>query len=126
MTKRILIAISIFGLSGAAALAQTVTPPVAPQPTPGVSTTPQATLPTTTPGDAKAQGKPMMAEETPPLSGANSFTETQVRDRVIASGFTTVDGLKKDASGIWRGMGTKAGKQMSVAVDFKGNIVVTQ
>jgi putative membrane protein len=135
MSKRILIAISVLGLSSAAVLAQTVTPPV----TAPAEATPKATVPVAAqpqvpaddakkavPADVKAQGKPMSAEDTPPLSGANSFTETQARERVMQTGFTTVDALKKDASGVWRGTGTKGGKTVSVAVDFKGNIVVTQ
>jgi hypothetical protein len=53
-------------------------------------------------------------------------TETQVRERVLKTGFTAVESLKKDESGVWRGTGTKSGKSVSVAVDFNGNIVVTQ
>jgi hypothetical protein len=58
-----------------------------------------------------------------PLAGANSFTESQVKDRLVAWGYATVAGLKKDSDGVWRGTATDAGKSMNVAVDFKGNIV---
>jgi hypothetical protein len=135
MSKHMIIAISALGLSGAAALAQTVSPPVAAPAT----ATPQATVPVAAqpqvraddakkavPADVKAQGKATTAENTPPLPGANSFTESQARERVLQTGFTAVDALKKDESGIWRGTGTKGGKTVSVAIDFKGNIVVTQ
>lgn len=58
-----------------------------------------------------------------PLSGANSFTEGQARDRALAAGFTNVSPLKKDDSGVWRGTASKDGKSGSVAIDFKGNVV---
>ncbi len=58
-----------------------------------------------------------------PLKGANSFTETQAQDRAIAYGMSAVAGLKKDADGIWRGTAQSNGKQVSVAIDFKGNVV---
>jgi len=60
-----------------------------------------------------------------PLKGANSFTETQAKDRAIAWGATGVNGLTKDADGIWRGTATMDGKPSKVAVDFKGNVVFT-
>ena len=58
-----------------------------------------------------------------PLKGANSFTETQAKDRALAAGFTDVSALKKDADGIWRGTASMNGKAGNVAVDFKGNVV---
>lgn len=58
-----------------------------------------------------------------PLKGANSFTEGQAKDRVVAAGFTSVSSLAKDGDGIWRGNAMKDGKSAKVAVDFKGNVV---
>lgn len=58
-----------------------------------------------------------------PLKGANSFTESQARDRAMAHGLTDVAGLKKDADGIWRGTAKHDGKAVTVAVDYKGNVV---
>jgi hypothetical protein len=58
-----------------------------------------------------------------PLKGANSFTETQAKDRAIAAGFTSVSSLTKDDAGIWRGSAMKDGKAIKVAIDFKGNVV---
>ena len=58
-----------------------------------------------------------------PLKGANSFTEGQAKDRALARGFTDVSGLKKDDAGIWRGTAKLEGKDFSLAVDFKGNVV---
>jgi sporulation protein YlmC with PRC-barrel domain len=61
--------------------------------------------------------------ETPPFPGANSFTETQARSRIEDHGFTAVSDLRKDDQGIWRGTAMKDGKSVSVALDYKGNIV---
>ena len=60
---------------------------------------------------------------TPPVAGANSFTETQARDRIAAAGFQDVKDLKKDDQGIWRGMAKKGDTQVNVALDFRGNVV---
>ena len=60
-----------------------------------------------------------------PLAGANSFTETQAKDRVLRAGFSDVSALAKDDKGIWRGTAMQDGKKVNVAVDFKGNIVAS-
>jgi len=62
-------------------------------------------------------------DEGAPLEGANSFTETQAKDRAIAAGLSNVSTLAKDEKGIWRGTAEKDGKSVNVAVDFKGNVV---
>ena len=59
-----------------------------------------------------------------PLPGSNSFTESQATDRAMAAGLTGVSGLKKDDKGVWRGTATDGSKNVSVAIDFKGNVVV--
>lgn len=58
-----------------------------------------------------------------PLTGANSFTEGQAKDRATAAGLTGVSALKKDDNGIWRGQAKRGDADVSVAVDFKGNVV---
>jgi hypothetical protein len=58
-----------------------------------------------------------------PAPGANSFTESQAKMRLENQGFTAVSGLTKDTDGIWRGMATKAGRSLNVAVDYQGNVV---
>ena len=58
-----------------------------------------------------------------PLEGANSFTEGQAQDRIIAAGYSGVSALTKDEKGIWRGTATLDGKAANVAVDYKGNVV---
>lgn len=58
-----------------------------------------------------------------PLEGANSFTEEQARDRAVSWNVAEVSALVLDDKGVWRGMGKMDGKDVSVAVDFKGNVV---
>ena len=58
-----------------------------------------------------------------PLKGANSFTQGQATDRVIAHGGTDVGPLVKDDNGVWRGPAKQDGKLAQVAVDYKGNVV---
>ena len=58
-----------------------------------------------------------------PLAGANSFTENQAKDRIIAFGLSAPSTLVKDDQGIWRGTATKDGASVKVAVDYKGNVV---
>ncbi|MCC7048330.1 MAG: hypothetical protein IT562_16570 [Alphaproteobacteria bacterium] len=58
-----------------------------------------------------------------PLAGANSFTESQARDRIVNAGYSDVSGLRKDDQGIWRGTAKKNGAQTNVAVDYRGNVV---
>ena len=65
------------------------------------------------------------AEAGAPFEGANSFTEGQAQDRIVAAGFTSVSALTKDDKGIWRGTAEAAGKTVNVAVDYKGNVVAT-
>ena len=73
---------------------------------------------TTTPSTS-----PQTGTQQPPVAGANSFTEDQAQDRIQKAGFTDVKGLKKDDQGIWRGTAMQSGKQVSVALDFQGNVV---
>ncbi|MCV3209994.1 DUF4142 domain-containing protein [Mesorhizobium sp. YC-39] len=83
-----------------------------------MGTEPSATsseTPTATVGDAP--------DPTPPLSGANSFTEDQAKTRIQDAGFSDVSKLTKDDQGIWRGQANKDGKNTTVALDYKGNIV---
>jgi hypothetical protein len=63
------------------------------------------------------------AEAGAPLKGANSFTEGQAKDRVVAAGISDVSALTKDDDGIWRGKGRQGDREVAVAVDFKGNVV---
>ena len=62
-------------------------------------------------------------EEGAPFAGANSFTEGQAQDWILAAGFTNVSALKQDENGVWRGTAELDGKSTPIAVDFKGNVV---
>lgn len=73
-----------------------------------------------------AVGQPGQTDAGAPLPGANSFTEAQARGRIEKLGFTNVVGLTKDVNGVWRGKAMKDGKTQDVAVDYRGNIVVSQ
>ena len=76
--------------------------------------------------DMQGQGSPGRAVQgqpsSGPLPGANSFTENQARERIQNSGFANVTGLRKDDNGIWRGIATRNGAQVPVAVDYQGNV----
>jgi len=63
------------------------------------------------------------AEAGAPFPGANSFTEGQAKDRIVAAGLANVSALTKDDKGIWRGTAESQGKKVNVAVDYKGNVV---
>ena len=54
--------------------------------------------------------------------GSNSFTEGQAKSRLESAGFSNVTGLTKDNDGIWRGKASRGGKDVSVGLDFKGNV----
>lgn len=60
-----------------------------------------------------------------PFEGANSFTEDQARERAVAWNVTDVSALVQDEQGIWRGTGMVAGNAVSVAIDYRGNVVTT-
>ena len=57
-----------------------------------------------------------------PVAGANSFTKGEARSHIEARGYTQVTGLKKDESGVWRGMATKDGQYVPVSIDYQGNV----
>lgn len=57
-----------------------------------------------------------------PAKGHSSFTEDQAKGRLAKAGYTNVTGLKGTPNGAWQGMATKNGKQVTVTLDYKGNI----
>ncbi len=57
-----------------------------------------------------------------PVEGANSFTEGQAKARIEKEGYTNVGGLTKDDKGVWRGTAMRSGKQVTVSLDFQGNV----
>jgi hypothetical protein len=75
--------------------------------------------------DAKGNA-PLKASHTvndgAPKAGANSFTQGQARKHILNAGYESVSGLTKGSDGVWRGVATKNGAQVPVALDFKGNV----
>lgn len=57
-----------------------------------------------------------------PVSGANSFTESQAKSKIEQAGYANVTALKKDDNGVWRGKASKSGTSMDVSLDFQGNV----
>ena len=82
-------------------------------------TSPAASPPATNPPMATAPS----TDPNAPLPGANSFTETQAKQRFEKAGFTQVSNLKKDEQGIWRAAAKQGDKKTNVALDFRGNVV---
>ncbi|MGV7032516.1 hypothetical protein [Methylobacterium symbioticum] len=74
-----------------------------------------------TPSEAvRPDGHGMVGE--PLESGANSFTEAQVRERFGRMGFGEIRDLKKTDQGIWEGIATHAGKEVRIGMDYRGNV----
>ena len=57
-----------------------------------------------------------------PAKGANSFTEGEARNRIGSKGFSYISGLSKNHDGIWEGKADKGGRQVTVWLDYKGNV----
>lgn len=103
MRKTLAVAL-VLGLTAGGALAQTPAPAKGPQ---------NSAINSSDSSNRLAAG---------PVKGSNSFTEGEARSRIEKQGFTNVGALKKDDDGIWRGMGTKNGQQVAVALDYQGNV----
>ncbi len=67
--------------------------------------------PNVTPSRRDEPGSSSATTSTPPIAGANSFTEGQARDRIAKAGYTDVQSLKLDDNGIWRGRHTSPGSR---------------
>lgn len=72
--------------------------------------------------DKPANAPAVHMNQTPPVAGKNSFTESQAKSRMESAGFTSVTDLRLDNQGIWRAKAHKDGKETSVSLDFQGNI----
>lgn len=86
-----------------------------------------ATMMGTKPAASSGSTPAVTTTETPnaaaPVPGANSFTQSQAKNRIEQAGYSDVSKLAKDDQGIWRGQANKDGKSVSVALDYQGNIV---
>ncbi|TNM63072.1 PepSY domain-containing protein [Aliirhizobium smilacinae] len=103
--KKIIFAAALIGASALPALAQTTAPPP------------------TADGITPAVATPDTKNPTAPAEGANSFTESQAKDRIEKAGFTGVKDLKKDDKGIWMASSMKDGKPVMIALDYQGSVV---
>lgn len=56
-------------------------------------------------------------------TGANSFTEGQIRSRLESAGYSEIGALQLDDGGIWRGRAHYGPHQVDVSVDYRGAIV---
>ncbi len=58
-----------------------------------------------------------------PVTGRNSFTAGEAKQRLEDHGYSDVRDLKQDSNSIWRGRAMRDGKPVSVSLDYQGNIV---
>jgi hypothetical protein len=58
-----------------------------------------------------------------PVKGRNSFTEGEAKSRIESNGFSNVSQLAKDDDGVWRGRAMKDGREVTVSLDYQGNVV---
>ena len=82
-----------------------------------------ATLLMLSPLPASAQDTTSAGEVEVPMAGENSFTESQVRERLAAAGYSAIGTLDLDTDGIWRTTAMKGDKLVSISFDYKGNII---
>lgn len=113
---------SLFATAAALLLASTALADVQ------TSDTTQGTATTATTRDGKGQAgsdNPAVKDRDPtriaaPAQGANSFTEDQAKRRLAEAGYQ-VASLTKQGN-VWTGPASKAGKSVTVMLDYKGNI----
>lgn len=65
---------------------------------------------------------PAPAATTMPAKGSNSFTEDQARSRMAKAGYPGVTDLVKNEQGQWVGSTMKGATQMTIMLDYKGNV----
>lgn len=79
------------------------------------------------PAEANPSANPMAKSPAPaivdqPAAGANSFTQTQAKERITNAGYSSVDSLTKTSDGVWTCTALKQGRPINVMLDFKGDI----
>ena len=58
-----------------------------------------------------------------PFVGDSTYSESQARGVIERGGFTSVSNLRKDDQGIWRAAASRAGTPVTIALDYRGNLV---
>ena len=97
--------------------------PVPPTPLPPSSPVPSPLpgmpdyLPTPPPTPPGFAGQPTVGRPT-----LNTFTEQQIRSKLLANGYTNISGLSVDSSGTWHGSAVKNGGNVAVMIDPNGGI----
>jgi len=129
--KRLFLASALSILAAGVVFAQPAPTTNAPPPggtSMGAPANPAAPTPPSSSDKAAASGNDNQAVATTsanadqPATGKNSFTKGQARHRIQKKGYSHVSGLTKDQDGVWRGSAQKDGQQVSVWLDFKGNV----
>lgn len=83
----------------------------------------QNNAPAAQPGDKPAIVTPGEQNPAAPVTGENSFTEDQAKERIGDAGYTGITDLNLDESGVWRAKAIKDGRPVVVSLDYQGNIV---
>ena len=78
----------------------------------------------TTPSSPSTPPSPGSMTTTP--GGAGAMSQSSVKSKIEASGYSNVTNLKQDTSGQWTAQATKGGKQIAVMVDSKGTVKEAQ
>jgi hypothetical protein len=128
MMRKTLLGLALLGTAFAMPSYAQTTPATPNRPAAGATTAPDTRSGATT-ATPRSESTPPAATidsgtrtSASPTAGANSFTEGQARSRIEAAGFTGIDNLEKDDQGIWRGRAMRNGAQVSVSLDYQGNV----
>jgi hypothetical protein len=121
--KRVTLSAGLLAASVVFAQGQTVPPAVPPTVTVPAPLAPSLIAPGQTPTTSPMPAPQAGTDTNAPLPGANSFTEAQAKSRLEDRGYSSVAGLAKDDSGVWRGTAMRDNRSVKVSVDYRGNIV---
>jgi len=105
--KRTIVTLATLLAAAGVANAQTTTPS-----SPSATTPPSSS--TTMPGSGSTGGS------------AGAMTQTSVKSKLEASGYSNVTNLKQDNAGNWTAKATKGSQQVAVSIDSKGMVKEAQ
>jgi protein CpxP len=108
MTRTIVTLATLLAAAGIAN-AQTTSPS-----SPSATTPPSPGSTSTMPGSGSASG------------GAGAMTQTSIKSKLEASGYSNVTNLKQDNAGNWTAKATKGGQQVAVSIDSTGMVKEAQ
>jgi hypothetical protein len=90
-----------------------------PAPPPGPTTAPPPSPPNYQPTPPPIPPGLMVIPSTP---GRPTFTEQQIRSKLMANGYSSIAGLSVDGTGTWRGTAVRNGQNLGVTIDSNGMI----